>query len=351
MTMKVPILSGVKSITWQEKPIPAIGPDEALVKVAFCGLCGSDLHAYVKEGIMPAGTLMGHECAGIVADVGAAVSHVHVGDRVWVKPGATCGQCYWCKKGQYMRCPEALNRAIGLTPACDGAFAPYVKIDHPADMLFPLPAQVSFEEAALVEPLSVALHGVRLSQFKVGDSVVIAGAGMIGLGVLQFIKLGGAGRIFVLETSESRASMARQLGADVVLNPVVEGDTLAKQILDLTQGIGAEVVFECSGAPSALKGAIDYVSSGGQIMVIGLHEGTVAFDFWQLLHREIDVKGSLGFLDEFKTVIGFFEGKKLSAQPFITDEIELDEIDEKGFERLLSSDDMIKILVKPSSEQ
>jgi len=344
--MKVAVLRDLKDIALVEKPVPKIGAGEALVKVEYCGICGSDVHAYAHGKVMQVGTVMGHECSGVVAEVGAEVDNVKVGDRVWVKPGASCGECHWCRKGLDMYCPRGFERAMGLTPNYDGAFAESVLVKYPREMLFKLPSAVSFEEAALVEPLSVGLHGIRTSRFKTGDSAVVVGAGMIGLGVLQFVKLGGAGKTVVLEASPQRSRIAKELGADLVLDPAALGEDLPATILDFT-GFGADVVFECAGTPSALEGTVDYVSSGGQIMLLGLHEGKVPFDFWQTLHREIDVKGSLGWLDEYLYVLDFLERKRIATDRLINDVISLNDIEEKGFRRLFSSQDAVKILVKP----
>jgi L-iditol 2-dehydrogenase len=293
------------------------------------------------------GTVMGHECSGVVVDVGKEVQIVRSGDRVWVKPYAQCGECYWCQRGEYTRCPKTFERAMGLSPNYDGAFAEYLLVKYPKEMLFKLSSKVSFEEAALIEPLSVGLHGIRRSRFNLGDRVVVIGAGMIGLSVIQFLKLGGAGKIIVLEISPSKTRIAEQLGADVVLNPISEGENLQDRIIGLTDGIGADIVFECSGAAPALQNTLTYVSSGGQIIVIGLQEKELPFNFWTLLHREVEVKGSLGYIDEFNYVMDFFENKKINSKNFISDVIPLSDLEEMGFKRLLSSQDIVKILVRP----
>jgi (R,R)-butanediol dehydrogenase/meso-butanediol dehydrogenase/diacetyl reductase len=215
-------------------------------------------------------------------------------------------------------------------------------------MLFKLSPKISFEEAALIEPLAVSLHGVRGSRFKLGNQVVVIGAGMIGLGVIHFLRLGGASKIIVLELSSPKLGIARQLGADVVLNPISEGNSLKDKVFSLTAGIGADIVFECSGASSALQKAVHYVSNGGQIVVIGVPGTEVPFNFWDMFRREVEVKGSLGYNDdEFKCVMDFLENKKIGAQNFISDVISLNDLEEKGFKRLLSSKDIVKILVRP----
>jgi 2-desacetyl-2-hydroxyethyl bacteriochlorophyllide A dehydrogenase len=347
IAMKVPVLVDLGKIEFQEKPKPEAEPHDVLVKVEYCGICGSDVHGYLNGMTVQLGTVMGHECSGVVAEVGKEVQNVQIGERVWIKPAAQCGECYWCQRGQYMRCLNLFERVIGLTPKYDGAFAEYLLVKYPKEMLFELSPKVSFEEAALIEPLAVGLHGIRRSRFNFGDRTVVIGAGMIGLGVIQFLKLGGAGKIIALEISPSKSKIAKELGADVVLNPISEGHNLGDQILSLTDGIGADIFFECSGAGPALQNTLNYISHGGQIILIGLHEKEVPFNFWTLLHREVEVKGSLGYINEFNYIMELFENKKINAQNFISDVISLTDLEEKGFKRLLSSQDMVKILVRP----
>lgn len=347
IALKVPVLVDLGKIEFQEKPKLEPQSGEVLIKVEYCGICGSDVYGYSKGMTVQLGTVMGHECSGVVLEVGKDVQNVQPGDRVWVKPAAQCGDCYWCQRGQYKRCLKTFERVIGLSPRNDGAFAEYLLVKYPNGMLFKLSPKVSFQEAALVEPLSVSLHGVRMSRFKPGDCAAVVGAGMIGLGVIQFLRLGGPSKIIVLEISSSRSRIARDLGANVVLNPKAEGQNLGDQILGLTNGIGADIVFECSGVASGLQSTITYVSHGGQIIVIGLHEKELPFNFWTMLHREVEMKGSLGYSNEFNYVMDFFENKRIDAQHFISDLIKLGDLEEKGFKRLLSSQDMVKCIVRP----
>jgi threonine dehydrogenase-like Zn-dependent dehydrogenase len=345
--MRVPVLIEPGKLEFQEKPKPEVISGDVLVKVEYCGICGSDVHGYSNGITVQLGTVMGHECSGVVVEFGRNVQNVQFGDRVSVKPFTQCGGCYWCRKGEFLHCSNGFERFVGLTPRYDGAFAEHILVKYPQGMLFKLPPKVTFQEGALVEPLSVSLHGVRMSRFRLGDRVVVVGAGMIGLGVIQFLKLGGAGKIIVLEISSPRSQIAQELGADVLLNPISEGENLKDHILDLTDGIGADIVFECSGAASGFQNTINYVCSGGQIMLIGLHERELPFNFWTLLHRQVEMKGSLVYDDEFNYVINFFENKKIDARNFISDIIHLADLEGKGFKRLLSSQDMVKILVRP----
>ena len=289
---------------------------------------------------------MGHEFTGVVAEVGKDVDVVRPGDRVAVKPGASCLTCYWCRRGQFSLCPKRRESIIGVSPGHDGAYSEYVRVRDPGQRLFKLPQGLEVKKAALIEPLSIGLHGVRLSRFRSGDCALIIGAGMIGLGVLQFLKMEGMSKVIVLEISEKKAQLARALGADVVLNPISEGDRLKERLVDLTAGIGVDVVFDCAGVLSAFQTSMDCVKSGGQVLVIGLHEKRVDLDFLNLLHREIELKGVFSSYNEFKEVIDLLASGKINTDPLISDVISLVDIVEKGFERLIGSRDLVKILVR-----
>jgi len=345
--MKVPVFTDVKNIEFQDRSKPRPGRGEAVVKVSFCGICGSDVHGFLNAIMVAPGTVMGHECSGIVEELGSGDFHVIPGERVTVKPIAQCGACYWCLRGQYSLCPKALERAIGISPAHDGAFAQYVLIKYPSEMLVELPDSVTLEQGALVEPLATSLHGVRLSRFKPGDTAVVIGAGMIGLGVVQFLQLGGAGKIIVLEINRKKSAIAATLGADTVLNPENAGSDVMEKIMALTGGVGADIVFECAGVPLALQTCTDYVKSGGQVMLIGINDREVAIQPFMMVVREVELKGVIGYYDEFSYVLDFLARRKVNTDVLISDSIDLHDIEEQGFKRLLAPNNLVKVLVKP----
>jgi len=347
MLMRVAVFTDVQRIDLQEKPRPEVQTGDVLVRVEYSGICGSDVHAYLNGILVPPGTVMGHECSGMVAEVGEQVRNVQPGDRVAVKPLAQCKECYWCQRGQYSLCATQFERAIGLSPQNDGAFAEYVRVQHPEVMLYKLPSNLSLKEAALIESLATPLHGVRLSRFKPGDSVVVIGAGMVGLGTLQFLRQEGAGKIIVLEISEKKSRIARALGADVVLNPNSEGEGLGDRVFSLTDGLGADIVYECAGVPFSFQNAISFVKSGGQVMVVGINEKDVPISPFMMVVREVEMKGVLAYYDEFSEVMEYLNQGGISTDLFISDIIPLDDIEEKGFKRLLASHDDVKILVRP----
>jgi threonine dehydrogenase-like Zn-dependent dehydrogenase len=347
MSMRVAVLTDLQKIEFQEKPRPEVESTDVLLEVEYCGICGSDVHGYLNGVLVAPGTVMGHECCGVVAEVGNEVQNFQPGDRVVVKPIPQCKTCYWCQRGQFSLCLTAFERVIGIGPANDGAFAKYVRIRYPDEMLFKLPPKVSFEQAALVEPLATSLHGVRMSRFKPGDRVVIIGSGMIGLGILQFLRLGGARRIVVLEISKEKSRIAKTMGADVVINPDSEGEGLRERIFDLMGGIGADIVYECAGVPFTFQNSIYWVRSGGQVMVVGINDKEVPINPFMMVLWEVEMKGVLGYYDEFPYVIEFLDQDRISTDAMISDIIPLEEVEKKGFKRMLDSQDNVKILVRP----
>ena len=344
--MKVAVLTGPGKLEFQEKPIPKALAAEAVVKIEYCGICGSDVHCYRDALLFPPGTVLGHEITGVISEAGEKVERFKVGDRVVVRPSAECGQCFWCQNGEISVCPNRRLRAIGQQPGKDGGFAEFVKIEYPDQMLFKLPDHVSLKDAALIEPMAVSLHAIRSSRLKPGDRVVVIGAGLIGLLVIQFLKLSGAGRIIALEISETKAKLAQEMGANIVLNPLSEKDMKGK-IFSLTDGTGGDIVYECAGVPVALQSAIEYVRRRGQILVVGVHEKDVPLSLLKMLLWEIEMQAVLGNADEFKYVIEFLEQGRMNTKHLISDVIPLSALEEKGMKRLLSSPDLVKILLQP----
>jgi (R,R)-butanediol dehydrogenase / meso-butanediol dehydrogenase / diacetyl reductase len=344
--MKAAFLKEVGKIEIEERPEPVPEAGEVVVKVEYCGICGSDVHGYQTGEIVPLGVVPGHECSGVVAKLGAGVTKARVGDRVVIKPIAQCNECFWCRKGEYSLCSQTITRVLGASPGNDGAFAEYVRVRYPDEMLFSLPDNVAFQEGALVEPLSVALHGIRMSRFRAGDRALVIGAGMIGLGVVEFLRLAGAANIIVLEVEATRIALAKRLGV-TVLNPLEEGEGLPAKILGLTDGVGPDVVYECSGVPWGFQNALPLARSGGQIMVLGITAQEFPFTSLLVPFKELDIKGILCYWDEFLHVIEFLRQGKLDTSLFISAVIPLADIVEKGFKRLIDSRQDIKILVRP----
>jgi (R,R)-butanediol dehydrogenase/meso-butanediol dehydrogenase/diacetyl reductase len=346
--MKTAVLSAVGKLTIEERPVPEVGPGEALVKVEACGICGSDVHAYRSGRLFPIGTVMGHEPAGTVVEVGAGVESFGEGDRVAIFGDTACGECPACLRGLEFHCLNGMDRTIGNTDQLDGAYAEYLWLPHASQMLVRIPDHLSFEDATLADPVATPLHAIRNSRFKQGDAVAVLGAGPIGLMAIQLLKLNGANPIICTEVSPQRSEVAHLLGATVVLNPIEEGERLASRVAAMTGGLGADVAFECSGVPAAFRQSFQLVRPGGQVMALGVIEQEIPIDPLDIVVREIDLQGSLAYTrQEFERAIDLLAQGQIQTRPIISDIIALSDIEHLGFRRLLSSPELVKILVKP----
>jgi len=268
--MKAAVFRGAGQIEVAKVPRPEAGPGEVLVRVHYCGICGTDLEAY-QTGMYEPGLVIGHEFAGEIVAVGQGVDGWAPGDRVTTDNALPCGHCWFCRQGRPALCQELLSPGITL----DGGMAEYVRL--PVQLLHRLPPGVSTRQGALVEPLTIALHGVRSSALQPGDWVLVLGAGPIGLLTLQCALLAGARQVMVAEVNPNRATLARELGAVTVFHP--QRDNLAVEVTARTDGLGPNVVYVCTGAAAPFQEAMSLVRRGGQIFVLGLCPEPVPTDF------------------------------------------------------------------------
>lgn len=346
--MKAAVLTGAEQIEVQELSIPEIGEDEVLVKIEACGICGTDLHAYRHEGLYPPGTIIGHECSGIVHALGSAVENYKGGDRVVVFPAPSCGECAYCLTGLDNACEQAMTRDIGSTPERPGGCATYVRIKWPEKALYHLPDSMNYKQGALVEPLATSYHAVQQSKIQAGGTAVVLGAGPIGLGIIQFLKIAGASKIIIVEISPERSQLALDLGADITINPITEGDKLTDTIIEAADGLGANVVYECTGVQIVFQKTLEYVRNGGQIMAIGVIEKDTPINPLTLIIKEAELRGSMCYTGkEFQEVIDLIADGKVNTDLMITDTIALEDIEEKGMRQLMTSSSAIKTLVIP----
>lgn len=286
--MKAAILKEPGVISIEDVETPRAGPGEVVIKVSYCGICGSDLRYFASD--MAVGFIMGHEPSGVIAEIGEGVSNWSVGQRVTPITFSPCWHCYECTHGTPHMCRNTL--VIG-SPRLPGAYAEYLKVK--SSQLYITPDEITDQEAALNEPLAVSLHGVLLSGITVGSSVAIIGAGPIGLMAIQCAKLAGAKGIYVAQRSEPRASMAKQVGADIVINP--EEQDFRREVRRQT-GIGADVCLECVGSAEAFQLAIRTARACGRVVLLG-GSGPTEVIPGELLRRELEIKGSLGYWTEF----------------------------------------------------
>lgn len=264
--MRAAVMTGVGRVELQERPMPEIGSDDVLVRVAYVGVCGSDMalfqNGYIGESVVPGPMVLGHEASGVVVEVGENVWNLSPGTRVAMEPGVPCLACEFCKDGRYNLCRDVYFWAS--LPVVDGAFQEYVR--HPAGFCHVLPEPVGLLEGALIEPLSVAFHAVQRSGAGIGDSAVVLGAGCIGLLTLLTLRAAGIRDVVVIDLVDNRLELARRLGA-TTMNAASSPDIFAE--LSARFGYGPDVVFETAGNRVTMDQAIRIAKPGGTITFVG----------------------------------------------------------------------------------
>ncbi|HWT82960.1 MAG TPA: alcohol dehydrogenase catalytic domain-containing protein [Candidatus Methylomirabilis sp.] len=281
---------GPGNLAYTDFKDPDLHPGQVVIEVRSAGLCGTDLSLYnwadatVRQYAPELPLIMGHEFSGVVAEVGQGVTGLRVGDRVTANPIMFCGQCYYCRSGRHSICD---NRPM-LGMRLNGCFARFVSVRR--ENVYPVPTEASFEAAAMSEILCVALHTLDRIPVGPGDTAVVVGAGPLGFLILLAARAAGVSRLVMtgLRADRDRLKVAAELGAQTL---VVDEVDLAQAILDLTRGLGADVVFECAGHPSAIPQAISLVRKGGRIGVLGLGHADSSFNTAMLTYREVELIG------------------------------------------------------------
>jgi len=346
--MKALLLSEYKKLELAELPRPTPGPGEVLVQVTACGICGSDVHGYDgTSGRRIPPIVMGHEAAGIVAETGAGVSGFQQGDRVTFDSTVYCGECDYCRRGEVNLCD--FRQVVGVS--CGdyrraGAFAEYVVV--PQRILYRLPENLSFPEAAMLEAVSVALHAVRLSELRVGETALVIGAGMIGLLTLQSACAAGAARVFIADIDATRLNLAKEMGADETLH--LSGAALIAEVMRLTVGKGVDVALEAVGRSETISAAIDSVRKGGTVTLIGNITPQVTLPLQKVVSRQIRLQGTAASAGEYPQAIELMTSGKVRVKPLITAVAPLDE-GPRWFERLYAHEpNLMKVVLAPSIE-
>lgn len=317
--------------------------NEVRLKIAYCGICGSDVHAYFGEHpFIPIPAYPGHECSGIIEKVGSKVSNLKVGQKVTFLPQVTCGKCYNCRNGRYNICEEL--KVIGAQT--EGAMAELFNVD--SKLIIPLPDNFDLKDASLIEPLSVAVHAVKRAGNILGENVVILGAGTIGLLLLQVAKVAGAKNVLITDIYDSRLNLAKELGAEFTVN--TRKQNLTREYINSIFGErGVGVVFEAVGIEATIRQAIEIVRKGGEIIVVGVFgkETTVKMSLVQ--DREINIKGSLMYLKEdFEDSVNLIERGKVNVSKLITHVFNLEEAEEAFKVASKEKERAIKVLIKIS---
>ncbi len=317
---------------------PTPEASELVVKVSYCGICGTDLHS-TREGAfaVPCDSILGHEFCGHVVETGSALRDLwQVGDRVTSLPFLGCGSCAVCMAGRPFECLQVKLTGIDSP----GGFAEYVKTG--ASETLKLPDELAMESAALIEPLAVGLHAVRVAGFKAGDRALIIGGGPVGLAVALWCRFFGARDVLVSEFAEQRIALATSLGATGTLTP---GETLGEEFTDAS-GAAPDVIFECVGAPGLLQECIDLAPRRGRIIPVGVCEQPDSFIPLQALVKELRLQFAIAYTrDDFETVIAMLAQGRIDATAMITDVVNLDQMPD-AFEALRTPSHQCKVLTK-----
>jgi L-iditol 2-dehydrogenase len=315
LPMKTLLLSQYNRLEVTDSPTPTPGPNEVLVGVAACGICGSDIHGYDgSSGRRIPPIVMGHEAAGTIAALGSGVSSFSLNERVTFDSTISCGICGYCKSGAVNLCD---NREV-LGVSCGdyrraGAFAEYVAV--PAHIVYRLPEAISFPEAALLEAVAVALHAVSLVQVVPGSDALVIGAGTIGLLCLQALRVAGCAKVHIADIDESRLVVAKELGATAAL---VAGLDLHRQIRQLTNGEGVDVVVEAVGRKETVANSIETVRKGGTVVLVGNVTPQVALPLQKVVTGQIRLQGSCASAGEYPRAIELVAGGAINVKPLIT---------------------------------
>jgi L-iditol 2-dehydrogenase len=346
--MKALVLEKYNSLTYKDVPDPKCGPGQVLVAVKACGICGSDVHGMDgSSGRRQPPVIMGHEAAGLIAEVGAGVDRWKPGQRVTFDSTIYCGECRYCRRGQINLCDN--RRVLGVS--CDeyrqhGAFAEYVAV--PVRILYALPEGVSFAQAALVEALSIAVHAVRRTTVDVNDSAVVVGAGNIGLLVLQVLKFVGCSPVIAVDVDPARLERARKLGADLVINSrnAEAGREVRKHV-----SAGADVAVEAAGIAGSLTDAVSVLRKGGHLTLVGNLSPSVDFPLQSVVTREIDVNGSCASSGEYPTCLELIGSGAVDVDALISAVAPLAEGAE-WFRRLYRGEGgLMKVVLAPQERQ
>jgi (R,R)-butanediol dehydrogenase/meso-butanediol dehydrogenase/diacetyl reductase len=320
-TMREAVLTGKRKIEIQRRPLPRPKSGQVLVRIQYCGICGSDVHVFEQGRPQP--LTLGHEFSGTIAEVGPSVEGWKEGEAVAVRPSAPCGICPWCSQGLPHLCERSIPPQGYGTGKAPGAYADFMVVD--ALSLHRLPPEITLRDGAFAEPLAVVLHAVRISRFKPGDRVLVLGCGTIGLLTVYVLSQCGAGFVQATDPMEAKRKRALELGADHAYEPA----ELSRRLLDEQVGqTGPDIVFECVGIPQTLSEAFDLAPKRGQVLVLGVGMEPSFFlpKIW--VFKELNIQATFGIGQEFALALRWLAAGRVLPEAFITREISLEKLPE-----------------------
>lgn len=336
-TMRASVLLAPGKLAVEERPVPVPGPREVLVRVGSVGVCGSDIHYYehgrIADFVVREPLVLGHEAGGRVVAVGEGVDEARVGERVALEPGVPCRRCAHCRGGRYNLCPDVRFFA---TPPVDGAFCEYVVM--PDDFAYAVPDSVSDDAAGLIEPLSVGVWANRTARVRPGGSLLVAGAGPIGLLVLQVARAQGLSDVVVSDLDPQRRALAQRMGATAVLDPGADGDPL-----ESAPGDGFDAFVDCTGAPAAVLAGLPAVRPAGVVVLVGMGADELTIPVPLIQNREITLTGTFRYANTWPEAIALAESGAVDLDGLVTGHVDLDHVEEA----LTPSPGTVKAVVRP----
>ena len=345
--MKALLLEEYKNLSFTDMPQPEMDELDVLVQIKACGICGSDIHGFDgSSGRRVPPLIMGHEAAGVVADAGSAVTKTKKGDRVTFDSMVSCGQCFFCQRGDMNLCDN--RRVLGVS--CEdyrqhGCFAEYAVV--PEHIIYPMPDNLAFEHAAMIEPVSVAVHAVKRTPIAKGDTAAVIGVGMIGLLVVQALKAAGCGKIIAVDLADEKLKLAQELGANLGVNPKV--NDAVRFIQEATNGRGADVTMEVVGATPTVKTAVESTRKGGHVTLVGNLAQEVDFPLQSVVTRELTTYGSCASNGEYPECMDLLARGVIQTEPLISAKAPLEEGAE-WFDRLYAAETgLMKVILQPSN--
>ena len=343
--MKALVLEEYLRFVYKDVPDPLPGQGEVLVQVKACGICGSDIHGMdgsTGRRIPP--SLMGHEASGVITQIGLGVANWQIGDRVTFDSTISCGRCYYCQRGLINLCDN--RRVMGVSCADyrqDGAFAEYVIL--PQHILYRLPETLSFEKAAMIEPISIAFHAINRVPLSINDSVIVVGVGMIGLLLVQALRLAGYGQIMAVDIDQDRLDLACKLGADVGLRSDLLD--IPKEVSRLTHQRGADAGFEVVGIRQTVNTAIASLRKGGSLGLVGNLSREVDFPLQFAVTRELTIFSSCASAGEYPACLDMVARQAVDVAPLISAVAPLAE-GNAWFQRLYAHEpNLLKVILTP----
>lgn len=335
--MKAIFIREPGKVSLEEVPIPGRNEDEALIRVVKCGVCGSDVTAY--RGTNPTieyPVLLGHEVSGVIEEIGENEKGLRAGDRVTVEPFTYCGNCYICRQGRYNDCPSLKTRGVQIP----GTMTQF--ITHKVSQIYKIPDNMTDDQAALVEPLTIALHGVHRVQVKPDETTLVIGAGTIGILAALTAQIYGS-RVVLADPVDERLELAASMGVENVFNNV-KGD-LQSHLEKLTDNWGADTIIECSGVKAMIEQTVNLAAFGGRIVFVGWPKGNSDFSTFWVSRKELDLFGSRNSKNCFPEAIDLISTGKIPAEKLISAVVPMEEVESVITKLIGESQKYVKAIV------